>query len=213
MKVARIVGAVGALVFLVGFFLLSAIPGGGETDAADFQEFYVEDEDTVIGIVAMYLLTLGVLGMLWWLRAMRDLLVAASARYAFGAAVGGFALVLAGAAVMIGPSGVQQFGDGEFVGENVAHAMAQAGWAAILVGGALSLGAALAGFALAGRETRAMASWLWIAGIVAAVLQLAAVVWVPSLAVPLWIGLSAIVGVRVGTRATADERPLEPTAT
>jgi hypothetical protein len=196
MRNARWVGVVGAVVFTIGFFLLSAIPGGGEPDPSDFQDFYVEDDRTELALVAVYAMTLGALAMLWFFHELREAMPTWTARLGFASSALGLSLAVAGAAIMAGPSGVQSFGDGAFVGEPVAHAMSQAGWGVILVGGALFLGLGIAGFALGGRQTAALPSWVVITGFVAAALQLVAVIWFPALAIPLWVILAAVGGVR-----------------
>lgn len=78
----------------------------------------------------------------------------------------------------------------------MAHALAQAGWAAILIGGALFLGLAIALYSAAARRTGALLGWVSIAGFVVAALQLVAFIWLPSLAIPIWFILTAVTGVR-----------------
>jgi hypothetical protein len=193
------IGLAGAIVFLIGYFLLSAVPGGGEVQPADFEEFYVTDDRTGTAILAMFLVTLGALGLLWLLWELRTGMGSALSGLAFVSGALGLALVTGGAALLEAPSGVQAFSDGEFVGVPVAHALAQAGWAAILVGGALFLGLAIAVFSAEGRRTGTLAGWVAIAGFVAALLQLGAFIWVPSLAIPLWFILVAVTGIRART--------------
>ncbi len=197
MRIARWVGLVGAVAFLVGFFLLSSIPGGGDVDASDFEEFYVSDEDTGVAFPAVYLVTLGAIGMSWFLYELREVIGTSLARFGGASALVGLALFVVGAGTMAGPSGVQEFGDQPFVGADVAHAMAQAGWAIALVGGALLVGTGIAALCMAGRAAGRLTSWVAIAGLVVAVLQLAAVIWLPTLLIPVWVGVAALAGLRV----------------
>ncbi len=196
------IGLAGALVFLIGYFLLSAVPGGGEVQPADFEEFYVTDDRTGMAILAMFLVTLGVLGLLWLLWELRTGIGSTLSGLAFVSGALGLALVVGGAALLEAPSGAQAFSDAEFVGVPVAHALAQAGWAAILIGGALFLGLAIALFSAEGRRTGTLLGWVAIAGVVTAVLQLAAFIWLPSLAIPLWFMLVAVTGIRARTAGT-----------
>jgi len=193
------IGLAGAIVFLVGYFLLAAVPGGGEVESADFEQFYVTDDRTGTAIVAMFLVTLGALGLLWLLWELRTRIGSPLSGLAFASGALGLALVVGGAALLEAPSGAQAFGGAEFVGEPVAHAFAQAGWAAILIGGALFLGLAIALFSAEGRRTGSLVGWVAIAGLVAAALQLVAFIWVPSLAIPLWFILVAVTGIRGNT--------------
>ena len=200
MRMGRWIGLVGAVVFLVGFVMLSAIPGGGDVDAADFEDFYVNDERTDVALPAMYLVTLGALGMSWFLYELRETIGTTLARFGGTAALVGLAMFVVGAGALAGPSGVQEFGDEAFVGADVAHALAQAGWAIALVGGALFVGAGIAGLCMAGRSSGHLVGWVAIAGLVVAVLQLGGVIWLPALLIPVWVAVSAATGVRSGDR-------------
>ncbi|HVL04397.1 MAG TPA: hypothetical protein VM388_00270 [Acidimicrobiales bacterium] len=190
---------IGSVLFLVGLFLLATVPGGGDVDAAQFQEFYVTDDGTATAILGMFVMTLGCLALLWFLWELRTSIGTPLAGLGFASGATGLALVVAGAALLEAPSGVQAFSDADFVGEQVAHAFAQAGWAAILVGGALFLGLAIAISSLAARQTGALPAWVTVAGFVVAALQLGAFIWLPSLAIPVWFLLAALTA---GQRAT-----------
>jgi hypothetical protein len=194
-RTARWIGLAGAVVFIVGMFLLSAVPGGGDVDAADFEEFYVEDDRTGLALPAMYALTLGALGMSWFFSGLRDVVGSSLGRFGAGAAIVGLALFVVGAGLIAGPSGVQAFGDEPFVGANVAHAFAQAGWAIALVGGALFVGVGIGALCLASRAVGGLTPWVAIAGLVVAVLQLGGVIWLPTLLLPLWVAVAALAGV------------------
>lgn len=206
MRIGRWIGLAGAIVFLVGFFMLSAVPGGGDVDAADFEEFYVDDERTNIALPAMYLVTLGALAMSWFLYELRETIGSTLARFGGAAALVGLAMFVVGAGAVAGPSGVQEFGDEPFVGASVAHALAQAGWGIALVGGALFVGAGIAALCVAGRSSGRLVAWVAIAGLAVAVLQLGSVIWLPALLIPVWVAVCAGAGVRYGDsspRATA----------
>jgi hypothetical protein len=199
----RWIGLAGAVVFLVGMFLLSAVPGGGDVDAADFEEFYVEDDQTGLALPAMYALTLGAIGMSFFFFTLSEVVRSPLGRFGARTAIVGLGLFVVGAGVIVGPSGVQAFGDEPFVGANVAHAMAQAGWSIALVGGALFVGAGIGMLCVASRSAGGLVPWVAIAGIVVAVLQLAGVIWLPTLLIPLWVAVAAMAGV---ARADAPDR-------
>ena len=193
MRIGRWIGIVGALLLGVGFVLVSSAPGGGDVDEADFEKFYVTDDNTALPIIGMVLLSLGLVALLWFFyelrAAMRDADLPAG--FALVATAVGLALVGAGASMLVGPSGAQAFGDADFVGVPVAHALAQAGYAAALVPGALLLGAAVAAFSVANRRTAVFPMWVSIIGYVVAALQLVAWIWIPFFAVPLWVIIAA----------------------
>jgi len=202
MRIARWISVVGAVIYAVGFFLVSSAPGGGDVNASDFEDFYVTDDNTALPIIGLFVLTIGALALVWFFHELRTALGTADAGFGWAVAALGLALIVAGASLLAGPSGVQAFSDAEFVGQPVAHTFAQAGFAAMLVPGSLFLGLGVAVLSLAGRRTGVFVPWVAIAGVVAAILQLVAFIWIPSFAIPLWILLASLAGLRVTARPT-----------
>ncbi len=203
MRYGRWIGLAGAVIYTAGFFLVSSAPGGGEVETADFEEFYVEDERTVVPILGVFALTIGALALLWFFHSLRAAIATSDAGLGWAATALGLAIVLTGGSLLAAPSGVQAFSDADFVGAPVAHTLAQAGFGAMLVPGSLCLGFGIAVLSLAGRKAGVVAPWVAVAGVVVAVLQLAAVVWLPSLLIPLWVLAAAAAGVRTEDRASA----------
>jgi len=205
MRIGRWIGIVGAVLFAVGFVLASSAPGGGDVDEADFEKFYVTDDNTALPIIGVVLLSLGVIAVLWFFYELRAAMLGAEmlAGFAWIAAALGLSLVAVGGCMLAAPSGVQAFSDAEFVGAPVAHALAQAGFAAALVPGALLLGAGIAVFSFANRRAGVFPMWASIIGYVAAALQLLAIIWLPFFAIPLWIVIVAFVARRPVTSPSA----------
>jgi len=85
----------------------------------------------------------------------------------------------------------------------VAQALAQAGFAAMLVPGSLFLGLGVGVLSYGSRRAGLLSQWVAIAGFVAAILQLVALIWIPSFAIPLWVLLASLAGLRVTARANA----------
>jgi hypothetical protein len=203
MRAARWIGALGAVVYAVGFVLVSSAPGGGDVDAADFEDFYVTDDNTATVIIGMFVLTIGALALLWFFHHLRTVIGTTDGSFGWASTALGLVLVLAGGGLLAGPSGVQAFSDADFVGQPVAHALAQSGFALMLVPGSLLLGLGVAVLSLAGRSAGVLAPWLAIAGVIAAALQLVAIIWIPALAIPLWVLIASIVGLRAVRASTA----------
>lgn len=210
MKRASWVGIAAAIVYIVGHILLAPVPGGGDTSADDFQKFYVRDDNTGVAIAGVLVLTIGCLGMLWFFHEVREHMETPLARAGFVSTAIGLGLVAAGAAIVAAPSGVQLNSDEPFVGNAVAHALAQAGWGVMLIGGAMFLGLGVGMLAVAGRRLGVLVPWVGIAGIVAAVLQLVGYIWLPIFAIPLWVLIVAITklrsaGVPVGSHSPSSQ--------
>ena len=197
MRTLRWSGLVGAVVFLAGFVMVSSVPGGGDVDPSDFDDYYVQDDKTALAIAGLIVLSVGVIILVLFLHYLRTTIASDVSQLAFGSALAGFAVVVVGATLLASPSAVQTFSDADFVGEEVAHTFAAAGFGAILIPGALLIGLAIAAFSLAGRQTAEFPSWVTIAGYVVAVLQLAAIIWLPFLVVPVWMALASIAGTRI----------------
>lgn len=183
---ARWLGAAGAVLYAIGFVLVSSVPGGGETEAEDFEKFYVTDDRTAIPLIGLFALTIGALALLGFLHELRGTLTDRFGGFGAGVAALGLAIVTVGGSILAGPSGVQAFGDGAFVGESVAHALAQAGFAAMLVPGSLFLGAGVAVLSFVGQRPGVLPKWVAVLGYVAAALQLVAFIWIPAFLIPVW---------------------------
>jgi hypothetical protein len=201
---------VAAIVYIAGHILFAPVPGGGDVKAADFEKFYVTDDSTGLAIAGALVLTLGCLGMLWFFNEVRERIETPLARAGFVSAAIGLALTAAGAAIVAGPSGVQFNSDEPFVGNAVAHAMAQAGYGVMLIGGAMFLGLGVGMLAIEGRRLGVLLPWVGIVGVVAAVLQLVGYIWLPIFLIPLWVLIVAITGLRttgpaVGSRSPASQ--------
>ena len=194
-------GLAGAVVFLVGHIMVSSVPGGGDVDPSDFDDYYVTDDKTGLAIAGLIIVSVGVLLLVLFLHHLRTTIASDFSRLAFASGMAGFSVYVVGATLLASPSAVQAFSDADFVGEEVAHTFASAGFGAILIPGALLIGLAIAAFSFAGRQTGMLPSWVAIIGYIVAVLQLASIIWLPFLLVPVWLALASI----AGTRARAVE--------
>ena len=201
------VGIVAAIVYIAGHILLASVPGGGDVKAADFEKFYVTDDNTGVAIVGTLVLTIGCLGMLWFFNEVREHIETPPARAGFVFAAVGLALTAAGAAIVAGPSGVQFNSDEPFVGNAVAHALAQAGYGVMLVGGAMFLGLGVGVLAIEGRRLGVLLPWVGVVGVVAAVLQLVGYIWLQIFLIPLWVLIVAITGLRAAGPALGSSPP------
>lgn len=191
-------GLVGAVVFLAGFIMVSSVPGGGDVDPSDFDDYYVNDDKTGLAIAGLIVLCVGVIILVLFLHYLRTTIASEFSGLAFSAGVAGFAVVMVGASLLASPSAVQSFSDADFVGEEVAHTFASAGFGVILIPGALLIGLAIAAFSIAGRQIESLPSWVTIIGLIVAVLQLVSIFFLPFLVVPVWLALASIAGTRRG---------------
>ncbi|MEO5837849.1 MAG: hypothetical protein ABIQ73_28255 [Acidimicrobiales bacterium] len=203
MRHLRWAGLVGAVVFVVGFFMVSSVPGGGDVDSADFEKYYVTDDDTALAIAGLLILSAGLILLVLFLHYLRAHVPSDLSQLGFVAGVAGFAVLGAGACLLAAPSAVQVFGDEEYVGQQVAHTFAAAGFLVMLIPAALLIGLAIAAYSIGGRLSGALPAWVSIIGYIVALLQLIAIIYLPFLVVPVWMALASIAGAgRRGVVAT-----------
>jgi hypothetical protein len=208
MKRASLVGIVAVVVYVVGQMLLGPVPGGGDANAEDFQKFYVTDDKTGLAIFGVLVLTLGCIGLFFFFHEMHARFDTKQSRAGLVSVAVGLGLVAAGAGILAGPSGVQFNSDEAFVGQPVAHALAQSGYAVMLIGGGMFIGLGVAIFAFEGRRLGAFLPWVAIIGIVAAALQLLAYFWIPMFAIPLWVLIVAITWLTSKTAPSTTDTPV-----
>lgn len=200
MQNVKWIGAIGAVLYVVALFVLDAIPGGGPAvDPAEFEQFYVTDERTLLALGGAFLAGFGALALLWFLWQLRVEIGAPLAELGFISGALGLAQVAVGASLLVAPAGMQAISGSSFIGTPVAHAFASAGWSTALIGGGLFLGLGIAVISAAARRTGSLPSWVTIVGFVAGALQLAAALFIPHFAVPIWLFLAAATGIRPGT--------------
>jgi hypothetical protein len=85
---------------------------------------------------------------------------------------------------------------------------AQIGFALLLVAGALSAGAFIAVASFLAHQQDLLSAWLTIAGYVVAVLQFAAVLFLPFVLLPLWVLVSSIIVLIRQQRVASPARPV-----
>jgi hypothetical protein len=97
-------------------------------------------------------------------------------------------------------SGAVEFGDMPLPSAEVLRTAEQFGFGVILVAGGLFAAAAVLAASIAARNTSVVPSWLVTAGLVAGVILLFSVLFVPMIVLPLWVLAAAIsVGRRSGS--------------
>jgi hypothetical protein len=192
-----IAGVAAGVVFAVGYGAGVVVPGGGETSAQDITDFYASTGKRTTAVISFLVLVVGCFLMVWfftelWARLPEGIL----GRVGYHLAVFGAALVVTGTGIMLGPTGVQVFSGAEFVGVNVAHALAQAGLGVMLFGGMYAFAVAVFLLSLAARRAGVLPAWVATTGLVVGVLLLGSVIWLPGLLLPIWVIVVGLAGAR-----------------
>ncbi len=193
-----------AIVFGIGYFVVVYIPGAGPTPDKNYADFYGSDRQMRIAGILSVVLLVGSLAMLWFFNELRARLPDGMlTRVGYTAAMVGVIAVPIGAAIMVGPAGAKQNGDGAFVGIPTALAFAQAGLAASLLVGMTGFAFAAILMSLAARGSALVPGWLAIGGVVLGFVTLGSYVWLPGFAFLAWVLLT---GITVGLRGEPPER-------
>jgi hypothetical protein len=156
-------------------------------------------------VILAIVLVAGCLLTMWFFTELRSRLAASGpVQVAYVFAIAGAALLMAGAGIALGPTGVQLASGRPFVGTAVADALVQSGLFVSVVTGVYSLAVAIFLFALAAVRQRAgLPRWLAIASMVVAVLLLGSFVGSPAVLLPIWLLVAGVAGLRTGVAAPA----------
>ena len=200
-----IAGILAGVVFGLGFVMVLLIPGlGGTSTTKDFTDFYNSSGKRGAASVLGFVLVVGCWLMIWLFTELRARL-ASSVRsgLAFHLSVVGSAAVMIGAAIELGPTMVQNSNDNsDFVGVPIAHAFAQAGAGAVILG-MFTFAAAVLLHGLEFRRSDLFPRWLGVASIVFAILLVSSFFGIGGFLLPLWAILVAVIGRDVDIPSTS----------
>jgi hypothetical protein len=185
------------------------VPGlGGTSKTKDFSDFYNSSGRRGLATVLGVLLVIGCWLMVWLFSELRSRLVSSvRSGLALHLSVVGAAAVIVGTFIELGPTMVQnaQYNK-EFVGVPIAHAFAQAGAGAVIVG-VFTFAVAVFLYGLEFRRTSLVPGWLAIVSMVLAVLMISAFFAVGAFLLPIWAILVGLFS-RDTDMPVAGEHPL-----
>jgi len=194
----RVAGVAAGIVFAVGFVMVLMVPGlGGTSTTENFTDFYNSSGKRGLASLLGFVLAIGCWLMVWLFTELRSrLTVSVRSDLAYRLSVVGAAAVMIGAAVELGPAMVQNNSDNsEFVGIPVAHAFAQAGAGAVILG-LFTFAVAVLLCGLEFRRTPGFPPWLGTLSIVFAVLMIGSFFALPGFLLPIWAIVVGIAGQR-----------------
>ncbi len=212
---SSISGVVFAILFVLGMAMMSLPVGGGSSTDEEIRDFYADSGDRTRVVISMYLLVLSAIAFMVFLAGLyssvrwprdsgedRELpLATLITGIAFAA------MLLAGAAALGAIAGGIQLGDEpETLGDTgIARFLGHTGYALILVCGALTAAAMIALVSMRILQNEALAPrWVAWVGFALAVVLLAGIIWLPMVALPLWVLIASFtVLARETSRETA----------
>jgi archaellum biogenesis protein FlaJ (TadC family) len=187
-------GAVAGIAFVVlfvaGNYLILQAPGASDT-GAERADFYANNANTIPLFVAMYLIAVAGLAFLWFMAGLRSLLRPAG-ETAWFVAVGSGVVFVAMLLVGLSVDGVQPvnalFADNEpQLGAETVRTLAILGRLPVAVGGALAMALLIAVVSRLGHVAGAFPGWLTVTGYLAALIVVFSILFVPMVAMPLWV--------------------------
>jgi hypothetical protein len=202
MNTARWAGVAGVLfvvLFVLGFLTAGDVPGGDE-DSDDEVVRYYEDSgnQSMLITVAYMLIASGLafvafsgLGLYSPMRAAEDTVARHSANLGIAASILTAAAISAGGIAFATVAAGVSFQD-DPVDAGVARFLVHFGYGSILVWGGLASAASIAAFSLAGQRLALVPQWLAWLGYLAAVVLLFAIVYLPMIALPIWVLVASI---------------------
>jgi len=210
-----IAGIAAAVTFIVG---VASAANGPSSDGSDAKvlAWYAKHSHRVGVIVGVFILMFFGLFLLWFAAGLRERLRAAEgpegrlANVAFGGAILSVALVWAGSFAMAAvPAGIS-FGDQPAVASaDVARFLPQMGFGAILVGGMFGAIALIDATSIVAIRTGVLPRWLAYLGFVCSVALLFGSIFLPTIALPIWLIAAGVVLLRGQSTAegAADAAP------
>ena len=156
---------------------------GGNRGAQVFSLFML-----VLAAVAFTVFITGFVRRLRWDPAVNE----SAANIALNAGLVLAAMIAVGGVAKNQISGAVEFGDMPLPSAEVLRTAEQLGFGVILVAGGLFAAAAVIAASIAARGTSVVPSWLVTAGLVAGVILLFSVIFVPMIVLPLWVLAAAI---------------------
>lgn len=193
-----IAGIAAALTFIVGVALSANSPDSDASDATVLA-WYAKHSHRVGVIVGIFVLMFFGLFMLWFASGLRERLRAAEgpsgrlANVAFGGALLCVALVWVGAfALAAVPAGISIGGEPTITNADVARFVPQAGFGAILVGGMFGAIAMIEASSVVIMRSDTLPRWLAYLGFVCGIVLLFGALFLPMIALPIWLVAASI---------------------
>ena len=188
-----IAGIAAALTFIVGVAMTANSPDSDDSDAKVLA-WYAKHSHRVGIIVGVFVLMFFGLFLLWFGAGLRERLRAAEgpdgrlANVAFGGAILCVALVWVGSfALAAVPAGISLGGEPSVSNADVARFLSQMGFGSILLGGMFGAFALIVATSIATIRTAVLPRWLAYLGFVCGVALLFGVVFLPMIALPIWL--------------------------
>lgn len=188
-----IAGVLAAVTFVVGLILVSNSPDNNDTDA-QVVAWYTDHGHRLSVLIGVYFLAFCGLFFLWFASGLRERLRAAEgsggrlANVALGGAILFVGMLWAGAAALAAIPGAESLGDSTALRvADIARFVPSIGFGAILIFGAFGAIALIDATSIVAMRSGSLPNWFAWLGFVAAVVLLFGLVFLPMVALPIWL--------------------------
>lgn len=201
----------GGIIFIVLIVIGAGLIGDHPDPDAPEQEItdYLGDGDKhTLNIVGAYLWVLAGIGLLWFLTQLRSILRAAEggagtlSNLGFGAGVIFVGLLMASAGAIAAVAGAIEFRDAPDIDPDFVRIMPQMGYAMLLLGGGFAAIVLVLTTSAISLQTGVFPQWLTWLGFLAAIVLLFAIIFLPMIALLIWVLAVAIVLLMRGEETT-----------
>jgi hypothetical protein len=203
----------GGIIFVV-LLVIGAVLIGDHPDPdapqADIDDYLGDSGAHTRNIMGAYLWAIAGIAFLWFLAHLRSVLRAAEgapgtlSNLGFACGVAFTVLLMAGGAAIAAVAGAIEFRDAPITDQDLVRTLPQMGYAIILLGGGFAAVLLVLTTSIISLQTGVLPQWLTWLGIVAAVILLFAIIFLPMIALVIWV--LCVAGVLF-------MRPEEPAAT
>jgi hypothetical protein len=188
-----IAGVLAAVTFVIGLILVSNSPDNNDSDA-QVVAWYADHGHRLGVLIGVYFLAFCGLFVLWFVSGLRQRLRAAEgpggrlANVALGGAVLFVGMLWAGAAALGAIPGAESLGDSTALRvADIARFVPSIGFGAILIFGAFGAIAMIDATSIVAMRTGILPKWFAWLGFVAAVVLLFGLIFLPMVALPIWL--------------------------
>lgn len=187
-----IAGIVFVVLLIVGLVLIADIPDASESDQ-EIADYLADSDKHVLNIVGLYLWTLAGASFLWFVASLRGALRQAEGEpgtlsgLAFGAGVVFTALLMASGAAIAAVAGAIELGESTDPAPDFVRMLPQLGFGMLLIGGGFAAIVLVLSTSILALQTGVLPRWLAWLGFAAAVVLLFSFVFIPLIALPIWV--------------------------
>ncbi len=191
-------GIIFVVLLIIGLVLIADSP---DFDASDQEvtDYLNDDGNLVRNVIGFYMWGVAAMAFLWFASGVRTELrraegeSSALSTLGFGAAIVFAAMLLAAGGAVASVAGAIEFGDATKPAPDFVRMLPQLGFAMLLVGGAFSAIIFLLSTSALTLKTGVLPQWIAWLGFVAAIVLLFGALFIPMIALPIWVLAASIV--------------------